>query len=101
MPFSKLFYIWNVILIISITYDTFMVPFSIALNFDYYGIFFVIDVFAILTYMGDIYVRSKTAITQPITYCLDPKEVMRYYINYWLVFDLLACLPFEYFLMPL
>lgn len=65
MPFSILFYLWNSLLLLTVFYDTFMVPFSIALTFDFYGVFYAVDVFAILVYMIDIYMRSKTAITTP------------------------------------
>ena len=65
VPFSPLFYVWNSLLLLTVVYDTWMVPFSIALNFDLYGVFYGIDVLAILVYMVDIYMRSKTAITTP------------------------------------
>jgi hypothetical protein len=81
-------------------YDVFMVPFSIALEFDFYGGFYVVDMIAIVVYCVDIYMRAKTAITTPDNLCLDQNRVMRYYINSWLAMDLLACIPFEYFLYP-
>ena len=71
VPFSPLFNIWNTLLMLTVFYDTFMVPFSIALSFDFYGGFYAIDVLAILVYMADIYMRSKTAITKPSNICFD------------------------------
>ena len=55
---------------------------------------------AILVYVVDIFMRSKTAITKPETLCFDRAEVMRHYVNSWLILDLLSCLPFEYFMLP-
>ena len=100
VPFSVLFYIWNSLLLLTVFYDTFMVPFSIALSFDFYGIFYVIDVLAILVYITDIFMRSKLAITKPTMLCFDRAQVMHHYVNSWLILDLLACLPFEYFMLP-
>jgi len=101
VPFSLLFYIWNTLLVVTVVYDTFMVPFSIALNFDFYGIFYIVDVFAILVHCVDVFMRSKTAITRPTILCFDRKQVMHHYVNSWLILDLLACIPFEYFMLPL
>lgn len=99
IPFSKMYNIWSVVMFITIGYDTFMVPYSIAVNFDFYGVFYAIDVLAILIYAFDIFIRSRTSITSPHTFCLNQHEVMRYYINHRLIFDLLSCLPFEYLLL--
>ena len=100
IPFSPIFYIWNTIMLIILLYDSFMVPFSIALDFDFYGGFYAVDILAIIVYCADIFMRAKTAITSPDNFCLDRKQVMKYYINNWLVIDLIACIPFEYFLYP-
>ena len=77
-----------------------MVPFSIALNFDFYGIFYVVDIIAILIYCIDIFMRAKTAVTSPDAVCLDKQAILRYYVNSWLIMDLLAAIPFEYFILP-
>ena len=100
VPFSPLFYFWNSLLVLTVIYDTFMVPFSIALSFDFYGFFYAVDVLAILVYMVDIFMRSKLAITNPTMLCFDRAKVMHHYVNSWLILDLLACLPFEYFMLP-
>lgn len=100
VPFSPLFYIWNSFLFLAMCYDLFMVPFSIALNFNFYGIFYVIDIIAILIYCIDIFMRAKTAITSPDAVCLDKQAILRYYVNSWLIMDLLAAIPFEYFILP-
>lgn len=100
VPFSNLFYFWNLLLVLTVFYDTFWVPFSIALSFDFYGYLYVIDALAILVYIVDIFMRSKLAITKPTTLCFDRAQVMYHYVNSWLILDLLACLPFEYFMLP-
>jgi hypothetical protein len=91
VPFSVLFYIWNTLLVVTVFYDTFMVPFSIALKFDFYGGFYVVDIILILVYCVDVFMRSKTAITRPTVLCFDRKQVMHHYVNSWLILDLLAC----------
>ena len=93
------FYAWNVLLTMMIFYDTFTVPFTIALNYDIEGIWLAIDVIAILIYMIDIFMRSRTAITKSLQLCLDRSQVMHHYVNSWLILDILACLPIEYIML--
>lgn len=64
VPFSKVFYVWNTLLSLTICYDTFTVPFSIALSFDIEGFWLVVDLFAILIYIVDIFMRARTAINK-------------------------------------
>ena len=100
VPFSPLFYIWNALLFIAMVYDIFMVPFSIALSFDFYSYFYAIDIIFIAVYCIDIFMRAKTAITSPDQICFDKHAILHYYINSWLITDIFACLPFEYFIHP-
>ena len=50
---------------------------------------------ALLIYAVDIPVRMFTAVTEPKTICLVRKTVVKYYINYWLIVDIFACVPTE------
>lgn len=78
-----------------------MVPYSIALNIDFHGAYFVIDGVAIIIYAVDIFIRSRTAMTDPKSPpCFDRIEVMKHYVHNRLMLDLLACIPFEYFMLP-
>lgn len=43
--------------------------------------------------------RAITSIKDPQTYCFSKQEVIGYYINKWLVVDLIATMPFDLFLM--
>lgn len=76
VPFSTIFYVWNSLLTLAIFYDTWMVPFSIALSFDIEGELYAIDIFAILVYIFDIFMRSRTAITMSLELSLDREKVM-------------------------
>ena len=47
----------------------------------------------------DMPFRAFTSIKDPQTYCFSRVEVIKYYINKWLVIDLIATIPFDLFLM--
>ena len=100
VPFSVIFYIWNVMLTLTIFYDTFTVPFTLALKYDLEGVWLAFDAFAILVYFVDIFMRSRLAITKQLELCLDRNIVLQQYVNSWLILDVLSCLPIEYIMMP-
>lgn len=78
-------------------YNWFMVLYSIALDYDFSGwIFYTIDLLAVSVYLIDIFIRANTAISSARDYCLDKQKVIFYYINYWLLPDLICAIPIEY-----
>jgi len=40
--------------------------------------------------------RALTAVTSSKSICFDKEEVLKYYINKWLIFDFLATLPLDF-----
>jgi len=101
VPLSHLYYAWAALITLTFAYDLFVVPYSIALNIDFHGAYFIIDGVAIIIYAADIFIRSRTAMTDPISPpCFDKIEIMKHYVHNRLIFDLLACIPFEYFMLP-
>lgn len=77
-----------------------MVPFSISLSYDSLEGFYFEDALVCAIFTIDIYMRSKTAILTPHTLSFDTEVIFHAYVNSYLIFDILACLPFEYFLLP-
>lgn len=105
IPFSKLYNIWTAVMAISTAYFLFIVPFQLALNYDIRSFWFVaIDITLSLTYVIDVFVRSRSAftinergVTEIIT---DIDEIQNYYVNNMLIYDVLAAVPVDYILMP-
>ena len=100
VPFSPLFNIWNSILVIAIAFEIFMVPFSISLSYDSLEGFYFVDVLVLFIFMADIFMRSKTAMLSPHSLSFEKDVIFHSYVNSYLIFDIVACLPFEYFLLP-
>ena len=100
VPFSPLFCIWNSVLVLIFVYDIWMVLFSISLAYNFTGVFYIINGVTALFYFADIFMRANTAITTPKTVCLDRAEVLKYYLNNWLLLDVLAFLPLDLLMLP-
>ena len=98
VPFSWFHIIWNIILVLTISFYIFIVPFNLALAQD-------IDPYANAVghiLMGiDMIVRPFTAHKDSKTLCFDREELINYYINEWLLFDMLSTFPIELLLIPL
>ena len=77
-----------------------MVPFSISLSYDSLEGFYIEDVLVLIIFMIDIFMRSKTAILSPHSLSFEKDVIFHAYVNSYLIFDILACIPFEYFLLP-
>jgi len=97
--FSEIWIAWNLILFAVIAYDQFMIPFSVAFNFELTGKFFAVDILCFFLLAADIFLRAKTAITHPKRFSFDKHEVFDYYINTWFILDLFATIPFCYLIM--
>ena len=54
-----------------------------------------------LIYILDIPARLLTNLTLPQCFCFNRSEVIKFYINNWLLIDLIACLPLDFLLTPL
>jgi len=100
VPFSPLFCIWNSVLLLIFVYDVWMVLFSISLAYNFTGVFYIINGVTALFYFADIFMRACTAITKPETVCLDRAKVLEYYVENWLLLDVLAFLPLDLLTLP-
>ena len=63
MPFSKFYVFWTIILIISVLYNIFYVPFSISFGHNLQGYFLIFDIgLSFVVNLFDILFHTKTAI---------------------------------------
>lgn len=99
VPWSPLFLIWNFILLVVVAYDSFMVLFSFSLGFEVKGNFIIVDIVCICLLAVDIFMRANTAVTTPNKFCFDKEKVLSYYLNTWLLLDVISFFPFCYLLM--
>jgi len=101
IPFSRLFNVWHVFLLLAVWYNIVIVPYSIGgdvnLNVNWY--FYVIDWIAILIHFVDIWFRANTALTSHREICLNKGKILSFYIETFLLTDVLATIPFEYMLL--
>jgi hypothetical protein len=47
-------------------------------------------------YLIDIPMRMRTGVTDATKICLEPKQILNYYVNNWLILDIIATFPIEY-----
>ena len=62
IPFSKIYNIWSVLLILALAYNLFFVPFSIALNYEIHSWLYAVDVLSLIIFIVDMAFRSHLAI---------------------------------------
>lgn len=96
IPFSKVFYIWNAIMLVTFSYVSFKVLFGVGWDQSY--AFDPLLILAEIIYIIDIPVRMFTGIVQPNRTTADLNQVSKYYINNWFFADLIATIPVEYVL---
>lgn len=89
---------WNVILVTAVSFYTFIVPYNIALAQD---INMYVNVSCQLIFVMDMPFRALTAVTKSKSICFDKEEVLKYYLNKWLVIDFLATVPLDLILLSL
>jgi len=58
-----------------------------------------LDIIIIIILALDIPIRAHTAVTNSKYICLDRDKVLNYYLNNWLLLDIIAFFPVCYFLM--
>lgn len=98
VPFSLMFNVWNTILVAAVSFYSFIVPFNIALAQD---INQYVNVTCQIIFMIDIPLRALTAVTKSKSICFDKGEVLKFYVNKWLVIDFLATVPLDLILLGL
>lgn len=92
IPFSAAFLIWNVMLLVAMAYLIFFIPYNIATRQD---MDLAYNLVALSVFIVDMPMRALTAVTDYKTLCLDKNEVLKYYLDNWLVLDLIATIPFH------
>jgi hypothetical protein len=96
MPFSRVFYIWTSVMLVTFTYVSFKVLYGVGWdeNFAYDPLLILAEII----YIADIPIRMFTGIAQPNRTTTDLRQVSTYYINNWFFADLIATIPVEYIL---
>jgi hypothetical protein len=83
-------------------YTYFIVPFSLALEYDITLPWLIpIDVITLLIFLIDIPISSKIALNKSHEITLSLREIEQDYVDSRLVFDLLGVMPLDYFLWGL
>jgi len=93
VPFSLIFNLWNTILVAAVTYYGIIIPYNIVLSQD---INIYAHVACSIIFIIDMPFRAVTAVTRSKSICFDKEEVLKYYINNWLIYDFLATLPLDF-----
>lgn len=92
--------IWNAFLLAAFTYNLVMVTYTIGGDVNFHSwLFYLIDWIAILIFLGDMWMRVHTALTSYKEISLDKGMVLQYYLDNFLITDLLATVPFEYIML--
>lgn len=91
---SPIFMVWFAIISLAILTQTVLVTYGVGFdqNVQFEPAYFVCTVI----YMIDIPVRIRTGVTDATKICLEPRQILNYYVNHWLILDVLATVPFEY-----
>ena len=58
IPFSMLYYIWSIVLFAAISYNLFIIPFTIAFEYSFDYFMYPIDVISLLIFAVDIFMSS-------------------------------------------
>jgi len=99
--FHRLDKVWTWALVVAITFNIFYVPYSLALQVEISGFLFILEGYAFLVYVLDIYFRSRMAFNSEFDIEVDKQAVLEFYIQQRFIFDLLAVIPLDYILKAL
>ena len=99
IPFSQLYYIWCIILFSSIIYNLFIIPFTIAFEYNFDPFMYPIDIISLLIFVVDIFFASKTAFNKNYEITTNLEEVSKDYIESRLFFDVISIIPLDYILL--
>lgn len=99
IPFSKFYYIWTLAMIFACTYTLFIVPFAIALEYDYSAWLYPFDIISLLIFLADIFITSRTAFDSNFEIIVDLKSTIVEYMDSRFFLDVLAILPIDYLLI--
>ena len=71
-----------------------MVPYQLGYEQDYTQ--HPLILFSLVVYIVDIPIRLRTGVSGQNKISIDTMEIIRSYIDKWLLLDVLAVIPFEY-----
>jgi len=97
MPFSPLWFLWNIMLIFSISVNAIMIPYGIGFEFDFS--LHPLLIFGLVVYILDIPIRIRTGILNNHKISTDSNAIFRDYLNKWLLLDVITTFPFEFVLI--
>lgn len=94
IPMSPIFLVWATIFGTAFLAQMILITYGV--GFDQNVLFNPVYIVCTFIYIVDMPFRAKTGATNPQNICLVPEQIMNYYINKWLILDILAILPIEY-----
>ncbi|KAG7401121.1 hypothetical protein PHYBOEH_003004 [Phytophthora boehmeriae] len=98
-PHSTIYKMWQLVTLSVIIYQSIMVPFGLAFGSSDTT---VIDILMSCIFATDILVGFNTPFADDVDeteYIIDRCQIASNYLRGWFLFDLLACLPFDYVLL--
>lgn len=96
IPFTLLWWAWNILLAAAITVNAVLVTFGIGFDRDFATHPLLIAAFVV--HLFDIPIRMRTGVLNDQTISTDMDAVLKQYLERWLLLDILATFPYEYFL---
>ena len=97
--FSKVHYIWLVIMLICWAYTLFIVPFWISLEYSLSVWLIPFDILSLILLMVDIFITSRTAFDKNFDIIIDLKSTVVDCIDTKFFIDICAVLPINYILL--
>lgn len=94
IPMSPVFLVWA--FVVGTAFLAQLVLITYGVGFDQDVLFNPVYICCTVIYLADMPFRAKTGATNPEHICLVPEQIMQYYINKWLILDILSILPIEY-----
>lgn len=98
IPFSPIWWLWNIALIVAITLNSILIPYGI--SFEASFVYHPIIISCIIVYTIDIPMRIRTGVTSDHKISIKPVNNLRTYFDKWLILDVVATFPFEWILVP-
>ena len=97
-PLSYMHYIWSTLLVSSFVYYILYLPFAIAFENQGSWLLLVLDAISYLVFVVDIFISLNTSLlTEFGNYIHDPEEIRKDYYNKYLLLDIIAIIPSDYF----
>ncbi|CAG9321514.1 unnamed protein product [Blepharisma stoltei] len=97
LPTSKFKIYWNIVLIFLLIYTATLMPYNLAFGTDVkYNAWWWIDLWINILFGIDVYINSVSAYyNSESMLILDHCTIFYHYLRTWMIFDLIACFPFN------